>query len=165
MGRIFNNIPETVKVGDKAPLFSLLSEEGETVNLCDLIGLSTIVLYFYPKDNTVICTKEACAFRDNFDEFRNIQDARVIGISSDSVESHKQFSSEYELPFTLLSDTEGRIRELYGVPKTLGLLPGRVTYVIDKTGVVSHIFSSQLNYQKHIEEALSALKSLKNEQS
>lgn len=149
-----------IRPGDKAPIFSLLSEQGEEVNLGDLIGHSPIVLYFYPKDSTAVCTKEACAFRDSFDEFRDIQDARVIGISSDSVESHKQFSRDYDLPFTLLSDPCGKVRKLYGVPKTLGLLPGRVTYVIDKEGVVCHIFSSQLNYQKHVEEALSALKSL-----
>lgn len=149
-----------IRPGDKAPIFSLLSEQGEEVNLGDLIGHSPIVLYFYPKDNTAVCTKEACAFRDSFDEFRDIQDARVIGISSDSVESHKQFSRDYDLPFTLLSDPGGKVRKLYGVPKTLGLLPRRVTYVIDKEGIVRHIFSSQLNYQKHVEEALSALKSL-----
>ena len=149
-----------IKPGDKAPIFSLLSEQGEEVNLGDLIGLSPIVLYFYPKDNTAVCTKEACAFRDSFEEFRDIQDARVIGISSDSVESHKQFSRDYDLPFTLLSDPDGKVRKLYGVPKTMGLLPGRVTYVIDKDGIVRHIFSSQLNYQKHVEQALTALKSL-----
>lgn len=153
-------MPDQVKVGDKAPVFSLLSEEGESINLGDLVGLSPIVLYFYPKDNTAVCTKEACAFRDSFDEFRKIEDTRVIGISSDSVESHKKFSTDNELPFTLLSDPGGRVRKLYGVPKTLWLLPGRATYVIDKAGIVRHIFSSQLNYQKHVEEALSALKSL-----
>ena len=151
---------QKVKVGDKAPLFSLQSDQGETVYLSGLIGKSPVVLYFYPKNNTTVCTKEACAFRDSFDEFRNIQDAVVLGISSDSAESHKEFSEHYDLPFTLLSDPGGRVRKLYGVPKTLGLLPGRVTYVIDKEGIVRHIFSSQLDYRKHVEEALSALKSL-----
>ena len=141
-------------------MFSLESQDGETVYLSGLIGKSPVILYFYPKDNTAVCTKEACAFRDSFDEFRDIQDALVFGISSDSVESHKKFSEEYKLPFTLLSDPGGRVRKLYGVPKTLGLFPGRVTYVIDKEGVVRHIFSSQLDYRKHVQEALSALKSL-----
>lgn len=151
---------EKVKVGDKAPIFSLQSEDGETVYLSGLIGKSPIVLYFYPKDYTAVCTKQACAFRDSFDEFRDIEGAIVLGISSDSVESHKHFADEYDLPFTLLSDPGGRVRKLYGVPKTLGLLPGRVTYVVDKEGVVRHIFSSQLDYKKHIEEALTALQSL-----
>ena len=151
---------ERVKVGDKAPLFSLLSEEGETLYLSGLIGKSPIVLYFYPKDNTSVCTKEACAFRDRFSELSEIHGALVFGISSDSVESHKQFSMENELPFTLLSDPRGRVRKLYGVPKTLGLFPGRVTYVIDRDGVVGNIFSSQLNYQKHVDESLEALKLL-----
>ncbi len=146
-----------LKVGDRAPLFSLPSGNGETVSLKDLLGKRPVVLYFYPKDNTAICTKEACAFRDRFDEFRNIGGAAVLGISSDSVESHKRFSSEYSLPFTLLSDENGTVRELYSVPKTLGILPGRVTYVIDKKGIIRHIFSSQLNYMKHVEEALDAL--------
>ncbi len=153
---------DILKVGDKAPLFSLLSEEGAIIKLGDLIGLSPIVLYFYPKDNTTVCTKEACAFRDNINKIKGIENTLVMGISSDSVDSHKQFSSDNELPFTLLSDQAGEVRKLYGVPKTFRLLPGRVTYVIDKDGIVRHIFSSQLNYKKHIEEALSALKSLKD---
>ena len=151
---------EKLKVGDKAPLFSLESQDGETVYLSGLIGKSPVILYLYPKDDTSVCTKQACAFRDSFDEFRDIQGALVFGISSDSVESHKKFSEEYKLPFTLLSDPGGRVRKLYGVPKTLGLFPGRVTYVIDKEGMVRHIFSSQLDYRKHVQEALSALKSL-----
>jgi thioredoxin-dependent peroxiredoxin len=151
-----------LKIGDQAPLFSLFSEEGAIIKLGDLIGLSPIILYFYPKDNTTVCTKEACAFRDNINEIKGIENTLVMGISSDSVDSHKQFSSDNELPFTLLSDQAGEVRKLYGVPKTFGLLPGRVTYVIDKAGIVRHIFSSQLNYQKHIEEALSALKSIKD---
>lgn len=153
-------MPNRIKVGDKAPLFSLQSQDDETIYLSGLIGKNPVVLYFYPKDNTTVCTKEACAFRDSFDEFRNIQGATVFGISSDTVESHKQFSEDYGLPFTLLSDPGGRVRKLYGVPKTLGLFPGRVTYVIDKDGTVRRIFSSQLNYRKHVEEALSSLKSL-----
>jgi peroxiredoxin Q/BCP len=159
--RITGDILAThVKVGDKAPPLSLLSEKGETVNLSDLLGQRPLVLYFYPKDNTAVCTKEACTFRDNFSEFEKVEGAQIVGISSDSVDSHKQFSRDNDLPFTLLSDTGGKVRKLYGVPKFFGLLPGRVTYVIDKEGIVRHIFSSQLDYQKHIQEALSALKSL-----
>ncbi|MEW6145105.1 MAG: peroxiredoxin [Thermodesulfobacteriota bacterium] len=150
---------EGVKIGDRAPSFSLPSESGETVDIRDYIGKRPVVLFFYPKDNTAVCTKEACAFRDSYDEFRNIDGAEVFGISSDPVESHKNFSSGHNLPFRLLSDEKGTIRELYGVPRTLGIFPGRVTYVIDGEGVVIRIISSQLDYRKHVEEAIKALKS------
>ena len=149
---------ESVKIGDRAPGFSLPSESGENVDIGNYIGKIPVVLFFYPRDNTAVCTKEACAFRDSYDEFRNIDGAEVFGISSDPVESHKRFSSAYKLPFKLLSDEKGAVRELYGVPKTLGILPGRVTYVIDGNGIVIQIISSQLGYKKHVEEALKALK-------
>jgi thioredoxin-dependent peroxiredoxin len=151
-------LSEPVKIGDRARAFSLPSENGETVNIGDFIGRGPVVLFFYPKDNTVVCTKEACAFRDSYDELTGIDDAEVFGISSDPVESHKRFSSEYRLPFRLLSDEKGAVRALYGVPKTLGILAGRVTYVIDGKGVVIHIISSQLGYKKHVEEAIEALR-------
>ncbi|KAB2834329.1 MAG: peroxiredoxin [Candidatus Dadabacteria bacterium] len=152
-------MPDPVKIGDRAPVFSLPSESGESVSLGDYIGKKPVVLYFYPKDNTVVCTKEACAFRDNYEEFRRLEGAEVFGISSDPVESHSSFSREHGLPFRLLSDEKGTIRELYGVPKTIGIFPGRVTYVIDGDGIVIHIISSQLGYKKHVEEALWALRS------
>ena len=151
---------QSVKVGDPAPNFALFSETGEAVELQNYIREKPIVLFFYPKDNTTICTKEVCHFRDNFGEFKKIKDTEVIGISSDSIDSHKEFSDTYNLPFILLSDPENDVRDEYGVPKTLGLLPGRVTYVIDKEGIIRHIFSSQLNYKAHVEQAISALKSL-----
>lgn len=151
---------KSVKIGDLAPNFRLYSQTAQTVELKDFIGTSPIVLFFYPKDNTTICTKEVCHFRDNFDEFKEIHNAEVLGISSDSVDLHKQFSEANNLPFKLLSDPDEEARKLYGVPKTLGIVPGRVTYVIDKQGVIRHIFSSQLNYKAHIKEALSALKSM-----
>jgi thioredoxin-dependent peroxiredoxin len=150
-----------VGVGSKAPDSTLLSQSGEMVSLRDFLGRKPVVLYFYPKDDTPGCTKEACAFRDNFEEFRKL-DAEVIGISSDSVESHRSFAKKHHLPFTLLSDGEGKVRRLYGVPNTLGLFPGRVTYVIDEEGVVRHIFSSQLGMEKHVEEALKALRSIES---
>jgi len=131
------------------------------VSLRDSLGEKPVVLYFYPRDDTPGCTKEACAFRDSFEEFRRL-DAEVIGISSDSVESHRNFAKNHDLPFTLLSDGEGKVRRLYGVPNTLGLFPGRVTYVIDEEGVVRHIFSSQLGMEKHVEEALKALRSIES---
>ena len=148
-------------MGSKAPDFTLPSQSGEMVSLRDSLGEKPVVLYFYPRDDTPGCTKEACAFRDSFEEFRRL-DAQVIGISSDSVESHRSFAKKHDLPFTLLSDGEGKVRRLYGVPNTLGLFPGRVTYVIDEEGVVRHIFSSQLGMEKHVEEALKALRSIES---
>jgi thioredoxin-dependent peroxiredoxin len=125
------------------------------VRLGDFFG-KPVVLFFYPKDNTLGCTKEVCAFRDDFEEFGKL-DADVIGISSDSVESHREFAEKHDLPFALLSDEGGKLRKLYGVPNTLGLVPGRVTYIIDEQGVVRHIFSSQLGVERHVEEAIEAL--------
>ena len=148
-----------VEVGSIAPDFSLLTQSGEQVDLMNFIGERPIVLYFYPKDDTPGCTKQACAFRDDYEGFGNL-DAEVIGISSDSVESHRSFAAKHDLPYTLLSDEERKVRKLYGVPNTLGIFPGRVTYVIDREGIVRHVFSSQLGVEKHVEEALEALRSL-----
>nr|WP_290227081.1 peroxiredoxin [Trichocoleus desertorum] len=148
-----------VEVGSVAPDFTLPDQTGAPVNLKDLIGQKNIVLYFYPKDDTPGCTKESCGFRDSYTVFQDAG-AEVIGISADSPESHQQFAAKYQLPFTLLSDTGSQVRKLYGVPATLGLLPGRVTYVIDRQGIVRHIFKSQLNFQAHVEESLKALRQL-----
>jgi peroxiredoxin Q/BCP len=126
------------------------------VSLKDFIGTKPVVLFFYPKDDTPGCTKQACAFRDDYEEFGKL-DAEVMGISSDSVESHRRFASKHDLPFTLLSDEGGKVRKLYGVQNNFGLFPGRVTYVLDENGVVRHFFSSQLGVEKHVEEALQAL--------
>ena len=145
-----------VKVGDVAPDFTLPSQAGKTVSLHDFKGLKSVVLYFYPQDGTPVCTKESCAFRDQYEVFKQTG-AEVIGVSSDDAESHKAFADKHSLPFPLLSDEGGRLRKLYGVPSTLGFLPGRVTYVIDKEGVVKYIFNSQLNFQGHVEESLKIL--------
>lgn len=146
-----------VQVGDTAPDFTLPSQSGETVSLKDFIGKKSVVLYFYPKDDTPGCTAEACGFRDSYEVFKEAG-AEVIGVSDDSCASHQKFATKYNLPFILVSDTGKQLRKLYGVPSTLGLLPGRVTYVIDKNGVVRHIFNSQFNFKGHIEEALKTLK-------
>jgi peroxiredoxin Q/BCP len=148
---------DRVGVGSKALDFTLPSQSGELVSLKDFIGTKPVVLFFYPKDDTPGCTKQACAFRDDYEEFGNL-DAEVIGVSSDSVDSHRRFASKHALPFTLLSDEGGKVRKLYGVQNSFGLFPGRVTYVIDENGVVRHIFSSQLGVEKHVEEALQALR-------
>jgi peroxiredoxin Q/BCP len=150
---------DRIKVGDKAPDFELRSQRGETVRLRDYLGKKAVVLYFYPKDETPGCTKEACAFRDSYEVFRDAG-AEVIGISSDDEESHSIFSVKYSLPFALLSDEDGKVRREFGVPSTMGVLPGRVTYVIDKEGIVRNIFSSQTDIDGHINETLKVLKSL-----
>jgi len=151
-----------IKVGDKAPDFTLSSQMGDNVTLSEYFGKKNTVLYFYPKDESPGCTREACKFRDRYEVFTNLG-AEVLGISSDSLESHKSFATHHGLPFILLSDEDNKVRELYGVSSTMGIIPGRVTYIIDKKGVVRHIFSSQFQPEKHIEEALKILKELEKE--
>jgi peroxiredoxin Q/BCP len=146
-------------VGNVAPGFRLQTSKGEYVSLEDFHGRKNVVVYFYPKDFTRGCTAEACEFRDSYEEFKNLG-AEVIGISNDNQKSHGAFASEHRLPFILLSDTDGSVRKSYGVKKTFGLVPGRVSFVIDKNGVVRHIFSSQSRATAHVGEALAVLKSL-----
>ncbi|WP_422931257.1 peroxiredoxin [Singulisphaera sp. PoT] len=153
---------KAVGVGDIAPDFELPASGGETVRLSDFRGKAEVVLFFYPKDNTPGCTAEVCSFRDSYEAFRDAG-AEVIGVSSDSVDSHRQFSGRLQVPFHLLSDAGGKLRATYSVPKTLGLFPGRVTYLIDRQGVVRHIFSSQLQVNKHVDETLAMLKTLRSE--
>ena len=150
-----------VQVGDKAPDFTLLAQSGAPVSLGDFLGKKHIVLYFYPKDNTSLCTEEACAFRDTYEVFKDTG-AEVIGVSSDSVKSHRQFAKEHQLPFILLSDVDGVIRKRYGVPTAFGL-PGRVTYIIDRQGIVRRIFFSQFTSKRHVDEALQTLQSIHEE--
>jgi thioredoxin-dependent peroxiredoxin len=145
-----------LSVGTKAPDFTLNDQHGKPVSLADFRGQKSVVVYFYPKDDTPGCTAEACSFRDQFTEFSDAG-AEVIGISSDSEASHKKFAEKHKLPFTLLSDRGGKVRTAFGVPATFGLLPGRVTFVIDKEGVVRHAFNSQINATKHVAESLAVL--------
>jgi thioredoxin-dependent peroxiredoxin len=156
----FRRTKGKVGVGDVAPDFTLPSHSGEVVSLGEFVGSKrAIVLFFYPKDDTPGCTKEACSFRDGYEQFE-ILEAEVIGISSDSITSHQRFVEKHGLPFVLLSDERGEVRKLYGVPNTLGLFPRRVTYIIDEEGVVRHDFSSQLQAARHVVEALEALGSI-----
>jgi len=148
-----------IKVGDKAPDFTLPSQSGDQVRLNDVLGERVVVLYFFPKDGTPGCTAEACAFRDSHAVFADAG-AEVIGVSSDSVDSHLAFAGRHELPFTLLSDQGGRVRKMYGVPPVLGLLPGRVTYVIDRQGTVRHVFNSMTRIGRHVDDALDMVKQL-----
>ncbi len=145
-------IAKPVNVGDLAPDFSLPDQEGTFRRLSELIGKRPVVVYFYPKDFTPGCTEEAYAFRDKYEAFKDAG-AEVIGISSDTIESHKRFARELGLPYILLSDLQGEVRKLYGAT-SIGGIPGRVTFVIDKKGIVRMVFSSQFQPTKHIEEAL-----------
>jgi peroxiredoxin Q/BCP len=151
-----------IQVGDKAPDFTLPSQSSEPVRLSDRLGERVVVLYFYPKDETRGCTAEACAFRDSHEVFTDAG-AEVIGVSSDSVERHAAFAARHGLPFTLLSDRGGRVRKSYGVPATLGVLPGRVTYVIDRAGTVRHVFNSMTKIGQHVDDALAVVKRLQAE--
>jgi peroxiredoxin Q/BCP len=152
-----------IQAGDKAPDFTLPSQTGEPVRLSDRLGAHSVVLYFYPKDETRGCTAEACAFRDSYEVFTEAG-AEVIGVSSDSVDKHAGFAGHHELPFTLLSDKGGAVRKSFGVPAALGVIPGRVTYVIDRAGTVRHVFNSMTNIGGHVDDALTVVKQLQDEQ-
>ena len=148
-----------LKVGDKIPHFIAKDTNGNDFDSQDVIEKKPLVIYFYPKDNTPGCTAQACSFRDQYEDFKDLG-AEVIGISSDSVASHQKFTKQYKLPFILLSDADKKIRNLFGVPSGMfGLLPGRVTYVTDKNGIIQLIFDSMLA-TKHISKALEAIKKL-----
>lgn len=148
-----------LKVGDRAPEFSLPAPNGKTIALADFRGKKTVVLYFYPKDETPGCTAEACEFRDNHGSFMKAG-AEVLGVSMDSVGSHESFAQHHSLPFTLLSDVGGKTHEAYNVKKVLGLLPGRVTYVIDRDGVIQHVFDSSIRMGAHVTTALDIVRKL-----
>lgn len=150
----------TLKPGEKIPAFTLPDQNGKEFNSESLLSKKALVVYFYPKDETAGCTKQACAFRDSYQDFLDAE-AEVIGISSDSEESHGSFVDHHHLPFILLSDKGGKLRNQFGVPTNLlGLLPGRVTYIIDKQGIIKFMFNSQIRIEKHITEALRILKEL-----
>jgi peroxiredoxin Q/BCP len=148
-----------LKVGDKAPDFSLLDEQGRPVNLKDFLGKNVVVLYFYPKDFTSGCTAEACSFRDNYKPYQDMG-AAVIGVSVDTVESHQKFSQKYGLPFSILSDNKKEVAKAYGVLGIGGFLAKRVTFVINKEGKITHIFP-KVDVKKHSEEVLKALEEIK----
>lgn len=149
----------SIQVGDRAAEFTAKSQAGQPVSLTEFRGNKAVVLFFYPKDGTPVCTKEACSFRDAYEDFVQAG-AAVIGVSSDSTESHQAFAGGHQLPFVLLSDADGSLHKAFGVPKTLGILPGRVTYVIDKDGIVRHVFNSQFSADRHVSEALAVVRQL-----
>lgn len=140
--------------GSKAIDFSFKDRSGNQTSLFELLKEKVVILYFYPKDNTPGCTAQACSFRDAYQDFKDAG-AEVVGVSSDSEESHEGFAEKQRLPFILVSDTNSDLRKKYNVPADMfGMIPGRVTYVIDKTETIRYVFSSQLQFKKHAEKAL-----------
>lgn len=149
-----------LKVGDKLPDIKLKNQNNEDVDLHDFIGKKPLVIYFYPKDNTRVCTAQACGFRDHYEDFTSLG-AEVIGISRDSVDSHKKVANKRQLPFVLLSDQKKIALKAFGVPSMLfGLVPGRVTFVVNKEGEIIHTFTSNFTADDHIEVALNKLKDI-----
>lgn len=148
-----------LKVGDSIPHFTAKDSNGNAFDSKDYVGKQPLVIYFYPKDDTPGCTAQACSFRDSYNDFKELG-AEVIGISSDSVESHIQFKNKFNLPFILLSDNDKKIRKLFGVPNNFLILPGRETFVADAKGIIRMKFNS-MSAKKHIPNALAAIKEMK----
>mgnify|MGYP001236180610 CR=1 FL=1 len=144
--------------GDKAPDFILSDQSGARIRLAAYHG-KPVALFFYPRDGSTVCTREACAFRDNHSEFRELG-AVVLGISPDSEASHRRFADRHSLPFSLLVDAGGTVARAFGVPRTLGLLPGRATFVIDSTGVIRAAWSAPFKADAHVRRALETVSSL-----
>lgn len=150
---------KALEVGDKLPLFDAKDQNGNDFTIDSVLGEKVLVIYFYPKDDTPGCTKQACFLRDQYEEFKSIG-AEVIGISGDSVPAHRKFASKYDLPFILLSDSDKSLRRLFGVKTNLlGLLPGRVTYIVDKSGYIQMVFDD-MNATNHLEKTVEKVKSL-----
>ncbi len=149
----------SVAVGDPAPDFSAVTTDGQSISLGGYRGQSSVVLFFYPQDESPICTLEACRFRDEYEEFVSAG-AAVLGVSGNDDDSHKAFANTHRLPFPLISDADGSLRRAFGVPKSLGVLPGRVTYVIDPQGIVRLVFNSQLHGEQHVEKSLAMVRTL-----
>lgn len=150
--------------GDRIPDFSLLNQDAELVAIKDRLGKGPLVIYFYPKDETRICTAEACSFRDSYEEFQDAG-ADVIGISFDSPEKHKRFAEKYRLPFTLLSDSKKEVLKAFGAPSLFfGFLAGRITYVVDAEGIIRHIYHANRQASQHVDEAINSIRSLQKQE-
>jgi len=149
----------SLEVGDSVPDFTATASDGQKISLSDFVGKQAVVVFFYPKDNSLICTQEACSFRDHYEDFVRLG-AAVIGISGDSNESHRSFAAAHHLPYRLIADENGELRQLFGVPNSLFVLPGRVTYVIDREGIIRLKFNSQLFGSQHMQEALDSVRKI-----
>jgi peroxiredoxin Q/BCP len=155
------NEMKPVRIGDVIPHFALPDQYGNMLDINSVLGKKKLVIFFYPQDGSLYCTREACYFRDFADAFDQA-DAVIIGISAQSVESHKEFAEKNNLTYTLLSDSENTVRKLFGVSdKVFGLFPGRVTFVTERSGRVVFIFDSQTDVQRHVDEALKIVLVLK----
>lgn len=150
-----------IREGDAAPDVTLKTHTGRLVSLSAYRGCRPVVIFFYPRDGTPVCTRQACAFRDAYADFTEAG-AVVIGVSANTADRHHEFAAEHELPYMLADDSDGRLRKAFGVPRPLGVIPGRVTYVIDRDGIVRHITRDLLHAERHIEESLQALQGLEN---
>ena len=147
---------KNLEVGDQMPAFKLTDQDGKVFNSADFVGKSYLVIYFYPKDESMVCTKEACSFRDSFDDFTRAG-AKVIGINGGTVESHKEFRDHYKLPFTLLSDPDNKVYHQFGVKKVM-FMTGRETFVIDRKGKIVFTYTSMLSGKEHSDDALAYIK-------
>ena len=152
----FSATDKHLEVGDTVPSFMLTDQDGKSFNIADHIGKKVLVIYFYPKDESMVCTKEACAFRDSFDAFTKAG-AMVIGINGGSVASHKEFQQHYKLPFTLLSDPGNKVYDRFGVKNKL-FMSGRETFVIDLKGKVVYSHEAMLQGKEHADDALAYIK-------
>ncbi len=151
---------DTLKKGDPIPEIELYDQHKHLFSVNDFIGVNSLVIYFYPKDDTPGCTKEACTFRDSYDVFQSAG-AMVIGISADSPESHLEFAEKYGLPFPLLSDSENKISKAFGVPtEFMGTVPGRVTFIVDREGIIQYVFQDLDSAEQHVEEAMQVIKQI-----
>jgi peroxiredoxin Q/BCP len=148
-----------IDVGDAAPHVNLVRDADGPIRLADIYRDHPLVLFFYPRDNTSICTKEACGFRDAYEDFV-AAGATVVGISASSAASHAKFAAKHQLPYLLATDDDGSVRRAFGVSDTLGLIPKRVTFVIDRQGVIRHRFSALFAAEPHVREALAAVRAL-----
>lgn len=154
----------SVQIGNPCPLFETQLSDGSVFKISDYIGKKNLVIYFYPKDFTPGCTKEACAFRDNYEAFQELN-CEVIGISGDSESSHDKFAEHHQLPYVLLPDPSKTIQKQFGVPRSLfGLIPGRVTYIIDEAGIVRGIYNSLNDPFGHIQKGLELVRSFRKSQ-
>ncbi|MDR3696975.1 peroxiredoxin [Mucilaginibacter sp.] len=143
-------------VGDQMPSFSLTDQSGKVFNSADHFGKNILVIYFYPKDESMVCTKEACSFRDSFNDFTKAG-ARVIGINGGTVASHKAFSEHYKLPFTLLSDPDNKVYHLFGVQNKM-FMTGRETFIVDLHGKIVFAYEAMMQGKKHADDALAFIK-------
>jgi peroxiredoxin Q/BCP len=149
---------KSIKVGEKAPSFSLRDQNDNLFNSADYLGKKILVIFFYPKDESTVCTKEACSFRDSYSDFTKAG-ALVVGINSASVESHRSFARNHQFPYILLSDPGNMVLKMFGVRDKF-FMSGRETFVVDRSGKVVFTYDSFVNGKAHEKETLKFIQSL-----